>query len=100
MFVFSGSNDFKKLSFSLKSDKYRSKLYIRGTLKNGKLHGIVQIFGILSRDPHGHCAELIKDGLSFIGWYENGTPTGVCWRQLGMISHKKSLLSNLDKADT
>ena len=77
----------------MKSDKYRSKLYIRGTLKNGKLHGIVQIFGILSRDPHGHCAELIKDGLSFIGWYENGTPTGVCWRQLGMISHKKSLIT-------
>ena len=58
------------------------EMYILGKLKNGKLHGLVQTYGILSRDPIGQCPGSIFKGLSFIGWLENGTPVGVSWRQL------------------
>ena len=57
-------------------------MYILGKLKNGKLHGLIQTYGILSRDPIGQCPGSIFKGLSAIGWFENGTPVGVSWRQL------------------
>ena len=33
-------------------------------------------------DPKGHCSSVVFDGLSFLGWYENGKPKGPCWRSL------------------
>ena len=57
-------------------------LFMRGSFKNGKLHGIVQIFGRMTVDPKGHCSNIILGGLSFFGWFENGKPTGPCWRRL------------------
>ena len=59
-------------------------MIIKGILKNGKLHGLVQIYGILPLDLNGHCKKCNFDsnGLSFIGNYENGIPIGPCWRRL------------------
>ena len=44
--------------------------YILGSLKNGKLHGLVQIYGKLTADPEGHCSSRLFKGLSFVGWFE------------------------------
>ena len=55
---------------------------IRGSLKNGKLNGFVKMYGRYTVDPKGHCSNMVFPGLSFFGWYENGIPTGPCWRKL------------------
>ena len=55
---------------------------IRGSLKNGKLNGFVKMYGRYTVDPKGHCSNMVFPGLSFFGWYENGKPTGPCWRRL------------------
>ena len=59
-------------------------LIIKSILKEGKLHGLVQIYGILPLDLKGHCKKVKfnKNYLSFIGKYENGKPIGPCWRRL------------------
>ena len=62
--------------------KKRFKIYIRGLLKNGKLHGVAQMFGISSMNPNGRCAKSVEKGLSFIGYFEEGQIVGHCWRQL------------------
>ena len=36
---------------------HKYKQYIRGSFKNGKLHGLVQIYGKMTVDPKGHCSE-------------------------------------------
>ena len=46
------------------------------------IHGIVQNYGILSRNHEGRCSNIITPGLSFVGYFENGSPTGPCWRRL------------------
>ena len=56
--------------------------YILGSLKNGKLHGLVQIYGKLTADPRGHCSSRSFEGLSFVGWFEEGKPAGPHWRAL------------------
>ena len=56
--------------------------YILGSLKNGKLHGLVQIYGKLTADPEGHCSSRLFKGLSFVGWFEEGKPVGPHWRAL------------------
>ena len=58
------------------------KISLRVTLKNGKLDGLVQIYGILSRNVIGHCSDIITPGLAFVGHFENGIPIGPVWRQL------------------
>ena len=58
------------------------KISLRVTLKNGKLDGLVQIYGILSRNVVGHCSDIITPGLAFVGHFENGIPIGPVWRQL------------------
>ena len=68
-------------------DDYEHKMkkydqYILGSLKNGKLHGLVQIYGKLTADPEGHCSSKLFKGLSFVGWFEEGKPVGPCWREL------------------
>jgi hypothetical protein len=56
---------------------------ITGRLKSGKLHGLVVVEGTLSNDPNSeHCTNTMFDGLGFVGQFENGTPTGVCWKEL------------------
>ena len=60
----------------------KNKIKLRGSLKNGKLHGIVQIYGVLPRNHEGRCSDLIEPGLSFVGYFENGSPVGPCWRHL------------------
>ena len=54
--------------------------YMVGSLKNGKLHGLVQMYGKFTADPKGHCSSKLFDGLSYIGWFEEGKPTGPSWR--------------------
>ena len=36
----------------------------------------------LTRHKSDHCPYKIFTGLSFIGWYKDGKPTGPCWRRL------------------
>ena len=60
----------------------RYDLYILGSIKNGKLHGLVQIYGKLTADPEGHCSSRLFKGLSFVGWFEEGKPVGPYWRAL------------------
>ena len=78
------------LPMSTDLNKYEHKMkkydqYILGSLKNGKLHGLVQIYGQLTADPEGHCSSRLFKGLSFVGWFEEGKPTGPCWRFLGAL---------------
>ena len=40
------------------------------------------MYGIFPLDTNGICSEYEAYGLSFIGYYENGIPTGPCWRKL------------------
>ena len=68
-------------------DDYEHKMqrydqYILGSIKNGKLHGLVQIYGVLTADPEGHCSSRVFKGLSFVGWFEEGKPVGPYWRAL------------------
>ena len=57
-------------------------LYLKSNFVRGKLDGLVQAFGLLTNDPMGHCASQAHTGLSFIGWYTDGKPSGPCWRGL------------------
>ena len=59
-----------------------TEISMRVTLKNGKLDGLVQIYGILPRNHVGHCSDIITAGLGFVGYFENGFPVGPVWRQL------------------
>ena len=75
------------LQLSTDLDDYKQKMkkydqYILGSLKNGKLHGLVQIYGKLTADPEGHCSSKLFKGLSFVGWFEEGKPVGPYWREL------------------
>ena len=36
--------------------------YIKGSFKNGKLHGLIQIFGKMTVDPIGHCSSVSFKG--------------------------------------
>ena len=56
-------------------DQVDSGMYYKATLKNGKIHGIVQAYGIVTRDPDGPCADSIEQGLAFIARYDEGTPS-------------------------
>ena len=72
-----------KTRLNIQIETKRGKdLLVRSTLKNGKLHGMVQIYGILSRNFEGRCSDIMISGLSFVGHFENGSPVGPCWRQL------------------
>ena len=55
------------------------KISLRVTLKNGKLDGLVQIYGVLSRNQVGHCSDIITPGLGFVGFFQNGNPVGPVW---------------------
>ena len=57
-------------------------VFMRGTLKHGKLHGLVQLFGKASIAKDGPCSDRTEQGLAFIGRFENGLPVGPCWRGL------------------
>ena len=61
---------------------FRFEQFATCSLKNGKLSGLVQIFGITSNDPKGHCSSKIFHGLAFVGRYKAGIPVGPCWRGL------------------
>ena len=36
-----------------------ANILINGSFKNGKLHGMTQIFGQMTVDPKGHCSSII-----------------------------------------
>ena len=64
----------------LRSRELGHEMYIRGSFKNGKLHGLVQMYGKFTADPKGHCSSKLFSGLSYIGWFEEGKATGPSWR--------------------
>ena len=53
-----------------------------GSFKDGKLDGLIQIYGKMTVDPKGHLSSRFFEGLSFIGWFEKGKPVGLCWKFL------------------
>ncbi len=56
---------------------------VEGRLKRGRLHGPVRMFGQVTVDPMAPCASSIfEEGLSYVGNYEDGVPTGYAWRKL------------------
>ena len=68
-------------------EKQKDKLkkyeqYVVGSFKDGKLHGLVQIFGKMTVDPKGHLSSTLFEGLNFLGWFEKGKPVGPCWKFL------------------
>ena len=74
-----------KISVNIDNIQQSPTLIINGILRNGKLHGLVQMYGgVLPLDLNGYCKKVNFDSnsLSFIGHYENGMPIGTCWRRL------------------
>ena len=55
---------------------------VQGRLQNGKLEGLVVIRGIFSNDPQSLCLASKFQGLSFVGRFVDGHPTGTCWKGL------------------
>jgi hypothetical protein len=65
------------------STEFKFDHYAKVNLKNGKLHGLIQVFGTVANDPFGHCAgRILTTQLSFIGRFDNGLAKGPCWRGL------------------
>ena len=64
-------------------DKFKKyEQFVVGSFKDGKLHGLVQIFGKMTVDPKGHLSSTLFEGLNFLGWFEKGKPVGPCWKFL------------------
>lgn len=57
-------------------------IIIWGKLKDGKLNGMVRIIGTIPNDPQDNCEDNISRRLGFIGHFQNGIPTGYCWKGL------------------
>ena len=38
------------------------------------------MYGKFTADPKGHCSSKLFSGLSYIGWFKEGKPTGPSWR--------------------
>ena len=55
---------------------------IHGRLYRSKLHGLVRIFGTIPSDPEDICEKHFTPGLGFLGHYNNGVPSGYCWKRL------------------
>ena len=53
-----------------------------GSFKDGKLDGLIQIYGKMTVDPKGHLSSYLFEGLTFLGWFEKGKPVGPCWKFL------------------
>ena len=53
------SNLIIRITNSKVSPHANPNIYIHGSLKNGKLHGLVRIFGQMTVDPKGHCSNMI-----------------------------------------
>ena len=64
------------------SDDSQKKHLLFGRFNNGVLHGPVRRFLRTTNDPTKQCSHELFPGISFIGRYENGRPTGACWRGL------------------
>ena len=57
-------------------------LTINGRLQSGKLQGLVIIMGMFSNDPECLCSDVSVDGVGFIGYFNEGIPTGFGWKGL------------------
>ena len=53
-------------------------------LDHGKLHGPVRVFHRVSLERSGLCSHkaAFEQGASFVGYFEGGLPSGLCWRGL------------------
>ncbi len=69
-----------KVGQSLTAVEYNH--YLTGSLRHGKLHGLVLKYGVMPNDPEGHCAGAVLPGLAFVGRYDNGKLFGHAWRGL------------------
>ena len=59
-----------------------NQIVIHGKMEENYINGLVRIFGRVPVEKKNSCGSLISPGLSFVGRFENGIPTGVCWRGL------------------
>ena len=72
----------EKNELKQKAELKKYEQYVVGSFKDGKLHGLVQIFGKMTVDPKGHLSSTLFEGLNFLGWFEKGKPVGPCWKFL------------------
>ena len=62
--------------------KMKNTIVIHAKMEDNHINGLIRIFGRLPVDKYNSCHWKIESGLSFIGRFEDGIPTGVCWRGL------------------
>ena len=55
---------------------------IHAKMEDNYINGLIRIFGRAPVDKYKSCSNMIEPGLSFIGRFEDGIPTGICWRGL------------------
>ena len=65
-----------------KLPKMRNTMTIHAKMEDNHINGLIRIFGKLPVDKFNPCHWKLESGLSFIGRFEDGIPTGVCWRGL------------------
>ena len=75
----------------LKIETSQRSIVIWAKIKESKLEGMVRILGTLPNDPQDDCEDNISKRLGFIGHFNNGIPTGYCWKGLlgGSFIHGK-----------
>ena len=58
------------------------QISIHAKMEDNYINGLIRIFGRVPVHKYKSCGRMIEPGLSFIGRFEDGKPTGICWRGL------------------
>jgi hypothetical protein len=57
-------------------------MVIHAKMEENYINGLIRIFGRVPVGKNKSCSSLLEPGLSFVGRFEDGIPTGICWRGL------------------
>ena len=68
--------------YKTKLPRMKNKMVIHAKMEDNHINGMIRIFGRLPVDKYNPCHWKLESGLSFIGRFEDGIPTGICWRGL------------------
>ena len=60
----------------------KNKIVVHAKMEDNYINGLIRIFGRVPVDTLRPCNWMITPGLSFIGRFVDGIPTGICWRGL------------------